>query len=143
MSDISEESFLRTISADNLICENPDGSRMFDVPERPGYAILVPADRILDENSGKSYTINIRKDETYLMIKKDEAKIDYMMYVPGDQVEKFWAGGSLKKQAEKKRNMDRNSRTMRKKTDLKKDFNGSFEEIASSIIKDDKDSKKK
>lgn len=142
-SDISEESFLRTISADNLICENPDGSRMFDVPERPGYAILVPADRILDENSGKSYTINIRKDETYLMIKKDEAKIDYMMYVPGDQVEKFWAGGSLKKQAEKKRNMDRNSRTMRKKTDLKKDFNGSFEEIASSIIKDDKDSKKK
>lgn len=142
---VTEDSHVVTISADNLIHENPDGSRIFDIPERPGYSVLIPANRVLTENSGKEYTLNIRHDENYVMIKKDGADIDYVMPVSGRSVGTFWKNGSLAKSVKKKKNLERNSRSFRKnRTDLNKEFdnNESMEDIAKGVLDKSKGPKK-
>ena len=141
--DVTEDSHVVTISADNLIHENPDGSRIFDIPEQPGFSVLIPANRVLSENSGKEYKLNIRHDENYVMIKKDGADIDYVMPVSGRSVGTFWKNGSLAQSVKKKQNLERNTRSLRKhRTDLAKEFgNESMEDIAKGVLHKSKGSK--
>ena len=142
--DVTEDSHIVTISADNLIRENPDGSRLFDIPERPGFSVLIPANRVLSENSGKSYKLNVRHDENYVMIKKDGADIDYVMPVSGRNVGTFWKNGSLVQSVDKKQNFERNTRSFRKhRTDLAKEFGGneSMSDLAAGVLSKGKTSK--
>ena len=141
--DVTEDSHVVTISADNLIHENPDGSRIFDIPEQPGFSVLIPANRVLSENSGKEYKLNIRHDENYVMIKKDGADIDYVMPVSGRSVGTFWKNGSLAQSVKKKQNLERNTRSLRKhRTDLAKEFgNESMEDLAKGVLHKSKGSK--